>query len=67
MTKKSAPSSPVEYYTNYKSVGDLVLDMNLMPPFHSASEKIRIITSQTLQRLAPNCIQATPALRGAGL
>ena len=24
---------PVEYYTNYKSVGDLVLNMNLMPPF----------------------------------
>ena len=41
-------------------------NMNLVPPFHSASEKIHIITSQTLQLLASNCIQATPALRGPG-
>jgi hypothetical protein len=34
--------------------------------FRSASEKIRIIIFQTLQRLASNCIQATPALRGPG-
>jgi len=33
--------------------------------FRSASEKIRIIIFQTLQRLASNCIQATPALEGA--
>ena len=57
---------PGEYYSNYKFMGDLVLNMNLMSPFHSASEKICIITSQALQPLASNCIQATPALRGPG-
>ena len=58
------PGPPGEYYNNYKYVGDLILNMKLMPPFHSTSENTHIIASQTLQPLASYCIQATPALRG---
>ena len=64
--KVVALGPPGEYYINYKFMGNLVSNMKLMPPLHPASEKVRIITSQTLQRLDSNCIQATPALRGPG-